>query len=380
MKYAHNKLKVKLKYAYALFNLYNLHSKRTWINKWKAFSLKKDYDLIFDKINESNHYNNYHTGKYNKKLNINNNTNNNAARLKSASPLKNMNVHNNTTSTTTNNTNQYDTFLNRQEKFSQRVKQKKQMNTNKIEEELHLLYTFSPKVNTRPLHSYNISTNTNNYVDRNIPSSNNLHTASNNMNMRSNIERCVSPTVSKKQSSFDRLYRNSSAKMKQKNLSSKASNKSFNVKKAVHSKAKIDKLHKDYKTYENKKKDLQKKIDEDMGITFKPKSFTANSGYVVDSNFEERNKKLIEDRNNFVFVYDYLRQCKFNEHVLGGSNSNKLLKEYIVKNNVEIENLMQKQSQANQMMVNEEEGNEYNNENGAVFEEEGMNGENEQRD
>jgi hypothetical protein len=40
---------------------------------------------------------------------------------------------------------------------------------------------------------------------------------------------------------------------------------------------------------------------------------------------------------------------------------------------------MQKQSQANQMLVNEEE-NEYNNENGAVFEEEGMNMEDEQRD
>ena len=378
MKYAHNKLKVKLKYAHALFNLYNLHSKRTWINKWKAFSLKKDYDLIFDKINESNHN---HYNKHNKKSNANVNN-----RLKSSSPIKNINVHN---ATNMNVNSQYDTFLNRQEKFSQRVKQKKQMNTNKIEEELHLLYTFSPKVNTKPFHAqqshlysphYNLSTNGNNCADRNLPSSNNLHTASN--NIRSNgfaYDRCVSPKVAKKQSSFDRLYRNSSAKMKQKNLSTKASNKSFNVKKAVPSKAKIDKLHKDYKTYENKKKDLQKKIDEDMGITFKPKSFTANSGYVVDSNFEERNKKLIEDRNNFVFVYDYLRQCKFNEHVLGGGNSNKLLKEYLVKNNVEIENLMQRQSQANQLLVSEEGNNEYN-ENGAVFEEEAMNGEEEQRE
>ena len=88
----------------------------------------------------------------------------------------------------------------------------------------------------------------------------------------------------------------------------------------------------------------------ERGLTFKPKSFTSNSGYNVESNFEERNKKLLEDRNNFVFVYDYLRQCKFNEHVLG--NGNKLLQNYLVKNNNDIENLIQSQRIANQMMMN----------------------------
>jgi hypothetical protein len=102
-----------------------------------------------------------------------------------------------------------------------------------------------------------------------------------------------------------------------------------------------------YVDYANNKKILQKAIDEEMGITFKPKSFTSKSGYVVDSNFEDRNKKLIEDRNNFVFVYDYLRQSKFNENVYGNGNSNKLLKDYIQKNNKEGEHITKKQQLEN---------------------------------
>ena len=126
-----------------------------------------------------------------------------------------------------------------------------------------------------------------------------------------------------------------------------------------------------------KKKMLQKTFDEEMGMTFKPKSFTSGSGYVVDSNFEDRNKKLIEDRNNFIFVYDYLRRSKFNEKVVGGSNDSKLLKEYLQKNNVEIESLMNKYADAAERFAREYNlTNVNNNENGAVLSEDDENEEN----
>ena len=62
------------------------------------------------------------------------------------------------------------------------------------------------------------------------------------------------------------------------------------------------------------------------------KSYTSNSGYTIESNFGERNKKLLEERQNFAFVYDYLRQKKYNEGKIG-KKSDDLLQNYLMNNN-----------------------------------------------
>ena len=111
-----------------------------------------------------------------------------------------------------------------------------------------------------------------------------------------------------------------------------------------------EQLYKDYKTLENKKKQLQKNIDTERGLTFKPKSFTSNSGYTIQGNFDERNKKLLEDRQNFVFVYNYLRDRKYNDDLVGNEISNKMIKEYAVQKRNDIDNLIQNQRSANEMM------------------------------
>jgi hypothetical protein len=321
-----NKIKLKLKYAYVLFKNYHINVKRTCFNKLKSILLQKAYDSIFDKINDSQYV---HSTKHsNKKVLYHKN-------MKSLSPNK-----------TSLKTYQQDSFLNRQEKFSQRVRESREKTSSKMEEEMKLLYTFSPKVNNRvPSNIFNRNNNISpgrkndnifvgGYYER--PKHNNKSS-----------ERHVSPTVENNLKAYDRLYREGSSKLRERHARDKEGNKSFNVHKRVVSKDTINKMHMKYVDYANNKKILQKAIDEEMGITFKPKSFTSKSGYVVDSNFEDRNKKLIEDRNNFVFVYDYLRQSKFNENVYGGGNSNKLLKDYVQKNNKEGEHITKKQQLEN---------------------------------
>ena len=317
-----NKLKLKLKYAYVLFKNYHINVKRTCFSKVKSILLQKAYDSIFDKINDSQYV---HSTKHsNKKVLYHKN-------MKSLSPNK-----------TSLKTYQQDSFLNRQEKFSQHFRESREKTSSKMEEEMKLLYTFSPKVNNKvPSNMFNRNNNISpgrkndnifvgGYYER--PKHNNKSS-----------ERHVSPTVENNLKAYDRLYREGASKLRERHAKNKEGNKSFNVHKRVVSKDTINKMHMKYVDYANNKKILQKAIDEEMGITFKPKSFTSKSGYVVDSNFEDRNKKLIEDRNNFVFVYDYLRQSKFNENVYGGGNSNKLLKDYIQKNTKESEHITKKQ-------------------------------------
>ena len=93
-----------------------------------------------------------------------------------------------------------------------------------------------------------------------------------------------------------------------------------------------ERLYNDYSKMQRRKVELQKEIDYQRGITFKPKSYTTNSGYTIESNFGERNKKLLEERQNFAFVYDYLRQKKYNEGKIG-KKSDDLLQNYLMNNN-----------------------------------------------
>ena len=121
------------------------------------------------------------------------------------------------------------------------------------EEELRLLYTFSPKVNTSTSFSKKKAIEYNNNVSP-------LMKENGGQNVR-------------KSNPFDRLYKNSGIKAKKSNsLQFSSFSKLDNKKKRPKtSKRGHEKLYKDYKEYENKKKNLQKEIDMERGITFKPK-------------------------------------------------------------------------------------------------------------
>ena len=252
------------------------------------------------------------------------------------------------------------------------MKENKIKHENKKEEELRQLYTFSPKLNNNLTSSQQHSSSHTNIF---IPNyySNNLNISNNNKSVNSSSHlNNRSPNLSpkgNKQTAFDRLYRNNYMKEQQHSkhntiYNNTKSNKSFGD--AKHSpktaSSRHEQLYKDYKTLENKKKQLQKNIDTERGLTFKPKSFTSNSGYTIQGNFDERNKKLLEDRQNFVFVYNYLRDRKYNDDLVGNESSNKMIKEYAVQKRNDIDNLIQNQRSANEMMYSGQmkNGEEFN--------------------
>ena len=185
-----------------------------------------------------------------------------------------------------NSTNCSQNFIKRQNEYTKKVQENKEKVKNKSEEELQLLCSFSPKLyeNTIKVKSrYN-----NNII--NTPKSS-----------------------SKKKEKIKTLSRGKSCS----NLTSEVT----------------ERLYNDFTKYKQKRIDLQKSIDNERGITFKPKSYTQNSGYLVEGNFGERNRKLLEDRQNFAFVYDYLRQKQINENSIGGGYPNQLIYNYLQGNN-----------------------------------------------
>ena len=52
-KFFHNKNRVKMKYLSSVFLIYQKKYKRKSFMKWKNNQLKKEYELLFDKINNS---------------------------------------------------------------------------------------------------------------------------------------------------------------------------------------------------------------------------------------------------------------------------------------------------------------------------------------
>ena len=98
------------------------------------------------------------------------------------------------------------------------------------------------------------------------------------------------------------------------NINNYNNNNSNRVTSPNNSKLISQRLYNEYTKIQNRKRELQK------------------DGYNIESNFGERNKKLLEERQNFAFVYDYLRQKKYNEGKIG-KKSDDLLQNYLMSNN-----------------------------------------------
>ena len=268
-----NKKKIKEKYLQKLLEIYENKFLFYFLNKWKNKKNFNHHHKISSYIE-----NNYSTNSY--KF-LNNNYNNNS--YKKNLSYKNLkHASNNFIINNSTNPNLKEDFFSRLKNYSKKTQDNIEKNIIRSENELKQLCSFSPKVNSN---------------SKNVKSKYNK--INSNKDLKSNNYR-----------------KNSNSKL------STLSNKEA-----------IDRLYNDYKDSQIRKKNLQKEIDEERGLTFKPKIFTEKNGFLIEDNFEERNKKLLEDRKNFAFIYDYL-----SENSVGGGKTNDLLQHYINKNNQMKEN------------------------------------------
>ena len=283
-----NKNKIKEKYLLKLFEIYQNKFLYYFLIKWKNFI------KFYDNNNNNNHHHkisSYIENSYNSTISykfLNNNSNNNSKIYKKNLSYKNLNNFNHST-----NPNLKEDFFSRLKNYSKKAQDNIEKNIILRENELKNLCSFSPKVNSS---------------SKNVKSKYNRSKINNNNNQFKELK-------------SNHYRKNSNSKL------STLSNKEA-----------IDRLYNDYKNSQIRKKNLQKEIDEERGLTFKPKIFTEKNGIVIEDNFEERNKKLLEDRKNFAFVYDYLRQKELSENSVGGGKTNDLLQSYINRNNQMKEN------------------------------------------
>ena len=288
--YNENKNKIKNKFAFRLLEIYQNLDIKNALKKW-AKNKKKEIKNEYNSLNKNNSYN-INNNNYNNNNDNDNNKNNdyyfqNIKIINSKSPndkkkyidKKNINklIYESKKKELEGITQN---FINRQEKYYNKIQKNREKAYYKNEEEMQLLCSFSPKLNNK------------------------------NLNIKSKYQ---SPLTSKRQNTKNSISTN--------RISSPNNN----------SKIISERLYNEYSKMQRRKIELQKEIDNQRGITFKPKSYTINSGYTIDSNFGERNKKLLEERQNFAFVYDYLRQKKYNEGKIGKKND-ELLQNYLINN------------------------------------------------
>ena len=282
-----NKTKVKGKLIINLFNIYSNKRLKKYFNFWKNKKKKNTENYNFEYNTVRNPFIKYNILKNS----INQKRKSNISKSfisESLNRTKNKFKKNSTIvyNSLNNSSNFSQSFIKRQNEYTKKVQENKEKVKNKSEEELRLLCSFSPQLNV------------------------------NTLNVKSR-------------------YNNNSSIHSQKSFSQKNEKKTLNQVKSFNNltSAVTERLYNDFNKYKQKKKDLQKTIDNERGITFKPKSFTQNSGYFVESNFGDRNKKLLENRQNFAFVFDYLRQKKMIEDSIGGGFTNQLLFNYLHGNN-----------------------------------------------
>ncbi len=185
--------------------------------------------------------------------------------------------------------NKKNNFIARQVEYSKISQLKRELIHNQNEEEIINLCSFSPKLNT------------------------------------------ITPSIKSK---YKKLIQNKPFSERQRqNSSSKKNNNNISTKVS-------ERLYNDYTKYQKKRNELTKEIDIERGITFKPKSYTNKSKYYkIEGNFNDRNKKLLEDRQNFAFVYDYLRQKEIDDNLVSGGKGFNLINNYIIDSKIKNKNI-----------------------------------------
>ena len=283
---------IRNKFLNNLVNIYSKQKLNQYIEKWKK--------IDFVKIENTN-LNNNNIIEKKKKIKTNDNTyfkkisneiRNKISNFKRdySNPKKinkSYNIsHNIDKKIKENKTNN---FIVRQIEYSKILKLKKELIHNQNEEEIINLCSFSPKLNT------------------------------------------ITPSIKSK---YKKIIQNKPSQERKRQISSSKKNNN-NISSKV-----SERLYNDYSKYKKKKNELIKEIDIERGITFKPKSYTNKSKYYkVEGNFDDRNKKLLEDRQNFAFVYDYLRQKEIDDNLVSGGKGFNLINNYIIDSKIKNKNI-----------------------------------------
>ena len=300
-KFNQNIIHVKYKFLNKILLIYSKQTLNLYFQKWRKINKNMSFLLnkSIEKSKESKILKNYENNSVHLKRFYSN------PKYKNILYYKEFNLDKNYRGNTTNN------FIARQEEYFKKKELKKKMIQNKSEEEIDFICSFAPKLNT------------------------------------------ISHKIKSKYKTIEKS-RIESQRRKSKNLSPKKKN---NISVRV-----SERLYKDFNKLLEKRTELTKVIDSERGITFKPQSFTINSKYnKIESNFEDRNKKLLEDRQNFAFVYDYLRQKQYDENLVGGGKRIILLNNYINKNKnkkINYETLLKNSNDDNDNDNDNDENNE----------------------
>lgn len=215
-------------------------------------------------------------------------------------------------------------FFARQEKFRKSKTKNRENIRNEVEEDLKNKYTFSPKILKSTSVTISTKKETDNSIQtlsspkgaQNINSINNMAHSQSYYHLNApahirlyedNFRRERNIQMTKKQISDEIIQ------MSEKYISSQNRRKSHSISKSPKNNKSsvsvnlknIEKLYNDHKKNKMKKRDLQKEIDIEQGLTFKP-LLCKNEKYTPNMKFLERNQKLIQDKKNFVDVYNQI--------------------------------------------------------------------------
>lgn len=186
-----------------------------------------------------------------------------------------------TISRRTNSLTQMENFLQRQEEYKKSKSQKKEQLIRDTEDEYNMMCTFTP----------NISLSKSMASEGNKSAYIRLYEDSNRRKVN----------YDKKINDYIRNIKNES--------------NCHNRKKKSIDKLKIEKLYNDYKIQKSKRQKLRQQIDSETGVTFKPRVNT--SPYYnkrINGNVNDRSKRTIEDKQNFITTFNYLREKEYIEN------------------------------------------------------------------
>ena len=207
-------------------------------------------------------------------------------------------------------------FIKRQEKFIQLKSFNKMQIKEKKEQEERLVCTFNPKLNKSSQKTRKICNNSQYYNVNNRNANilnNNMYNKSLNLNNSANAYYI---NVNYGNNNYINNNYDYNYSIINNNSTSFNNNNS------------ILRLYNDAQRYKERKKVLKKSIDDERGLTFKPKVFTCKNKYQTSKNFEERNKKLLENKQNLSMIQEYIVQRQVKEENDKGKE-NELIHEYM---------------------------------------------------
>jgi len=208
-------------------------------------------------------------------------------------------------------------FQDRQNNFSKSKSINRERIAKEIEKEINCKYTFSPKILKNEKYLTTKSDQTEKSQEVNFTSyTYSANNTKSNYVINSNFEktpvylRLYQENTRRKNHNFLKRS-NENFSTEKKNLSHSRNSKNF----SSHNHT-LQNLYEDHKRNQVKKKKLERNFDEEQGITFKPKFISNNEKYLSEYNFDDRNKKLLDDKQNNIDYHNQMDERKFNDEHL----------------------------------------------------------------